>query len=49
MLVDINCPVELLEYQLYRSKKTGKVYCSFRFNNISEKNIPNKPCNPLYN
>lgn len=39
MLVDINCPVELLEYQLYRSKKTGKVYCSFRFNNISEKSI----------
>lgn len=39
MLVDINCPVELLEYQLYRSKKTGKVYCSFKFNNISEKSI----------
>jgi len=39
MLVDINCPVELLEYQLYRSKKTGKVYCSFKFNNISEKRI----------
>lgn len=39
MLVDINCPIELLEYQLYRSKKTGKVYCSFRFNNISEKTI----------
>ncbi len=39
MLVDINCPIELLEYQLYRSTKTGKVYCSFRFNNISEKRI----------
>ena len=39
MLVDINCPVELLEYQLYRSKKTGKIYCSFRFNNISEESI----------
>lgn len=39
MLVDINCPVELLEYQLYRSKKTGKVYCSLKFNNISEKRI----------
>ncbi|MCS1381331.1 ankyrin repeat domain-containing protein [Lysinibacillus sphaericus] len=39
MLVDINCPIELLEYQLYRSKKTGNVYCSFRFNNISEKTI----------
>ncbi|MFJ7733721.1 ankyrin repeat domain-containing protein [Lysinibacillus sp. NPDC097231] len=39
MLVDINCPIELLEYQLYRSKNTGKVYCSFRFNNISEKRI----------
>ncbi|SPU38450.1 Ribulose-5-phosphate 4-epimerase and related epimerases and aldolases [Lysinibacillus capsici] len=39
MLVDINCPVELLNYQLYRSKKTGKVYCSLKFNNISEKSI----------
>lgn len=39
MLVDLNCPVELLEYQLYRSKKTGKVYCSFQFNNISDKRI----------
>ncbi|CAM5217015.1 putative protein OS=Lysinibacillus sphaericus OX=1421 GN=LS41612_09725 PE=4 SV=1 [Lysinibacillus sphaericus] len=39
MLVDINCPIELLGYQLYRSKKTGNVYCSFRFNNISEKTI----------
>lgn len=39
MLVNINCPIELLEYQLYRSKETGKVYCSFRFNNISEKRI----------
>jgi len=39
MLVDLNCPVELLDYQLYRSKKTGKVYCSFQFNNISDKRI----------
>ena len=39
MLVDINCPIEVLKYQLYRSKETGKVYCSFRFNNISENRI----------
>lgn len=39
MLVDINCPIEVLKYQLYRSKETGKVYCSFRFNNISENKI----------
>lgn len=39
MLVNINCPIEVLDYQLYRSKETGKVYCSFRFNNISENRI----------
>ncbi|QDQ03273.1 hypothetical protein FOH38_24155 [Lysinibacillus fusiformis] len=39
MLVNLDCPVELLDYQLYQSKSTGKVYCSLKFNNISEKRI----------
>lgn len=37
MLVNIDCPVELLDYKLYRSKSSGKIYCSFNFNNLSEK------------
>ncbi|SMF86591.1 hypothetical protein SAMN05661091_3441 [Paenibacillus uliginis N3/975] len=37
MLVNLECPVELLEYELYKSKSTGRVYCSLTFNNVSDK------------
>ncbi|MPY17017.1 hypothetical protein [Paenibacillus glucanolyticus] len=37
MLVNLECPVELLEYELYESKSTGRIYCSLTFNNVSDK------------
>ncbi|KAF1086184.1 hypothetical protein SPSYN_00925 [Sporotomaculum syntrophicum] len=37
MLVNLNCPVELLEYQLYKTKSSEKVYCSLIINNVSNK------------
>lgn len=37
MLVNIECPVELLDYELYESKSTGRIYCSLTFNNVSNK------------
>ncbi|AJS61198.1 hypothetical protein [Paenibacillus sp. IHBB 10380] len=39
MLVNIECPIELLEYELYESKSTGKIYCSLTFNSVSDKII----------
>jgi len=35
MMVNMECPVELIEYKLYESTSTGKVYCSLTFNNVS--------------
>ncbi|MGO4789540.1 hypothetical protein AB4124_19230 [Paenibacillus sp. 2KB_20] len=37
MLVNLECPVELLEYELYESKSNGRIYCSLTFNNVSDK------------
>ncbi|MFU1798500.1 ankyrin repeat domain-containing protein [Paenibacillus azoreducens] len=39
MLVNLESPVELLEYKLYQSKSTGKLYCSLTFNNVSDKKV----------
>lgn len=39
MLVNLDSPVELLDYKLYRSKSTKKIYVTFLFNNLSDKVI----------
>lgn len=37
MRINLECPVELLDYQLYKSKSSGKIYCSLTFNNVADK------------
>ncbi|GGH18819.1 hypothetical protein [Paenibacillus segetis] len=39
MLVNIECPIEFLDYKFYKSKSTGQVYCSLTFNNLTNKLI----------
>src|SRR5699024_8899683 len=39
MLVNLDCPIEMLDYNLYKSKSSGKIYSSFTFNNLSSKVI----------
>ncbi|MFE4711223.1 hypothetical protein ACFRAM_10145 [Paenibacillus sp. NPDC056722] len=39
MLVNIECPVECLDYDLYESRSTGKIYCSLMFNNLSSRTV----------
>ncbi|WMT42336.1 hypothetical protein RE628_08075 [Paenibacillus sp. D2_2] len=37
MLVNLFCPVEMIDYKLYESKTNGQIYCELAFNNLSHK------------
>ncbi|CAH1200607.1 hypothetical protein PAECIP111893_01495 [Paenibacillus plantiphilus] len=39
MLVNVDCPVEWLDHELYKSKKNGNVHCSLTFNNLSQQTV----------
>lgn len=37
MLVNLDCPVEMIDYELFESKTNDQIYCALTFNNLSEK------------
>lgn len=39
MLVNLDCPVELIDYKLFESKANSQIYCSMTFYNLSPKTV----------
>lgn len=39
MLVNIDCPVEYLDYKLYKGKRSGSIFCSLTFHNLSSRMV----------